>query len=213
MADNDEIVIEPPKPKRGPKQWLAEGRERAALMRSTGELPADPLADYQQPVWSQQPGETRKGYAMFLAYSNIPPAERSYTVGWRAWSGKNTAVSGQYKIQGYKWHWVERALALDEHRELEKRLLWDEREMLRREQDWNAGQKLRDKALPALEKVEIATASEATTMIQVASNLQRNAIPDVDLPADQIQQILAGLDPEKKEIVLKGYMMRIGNKE
>lgn len=171
----------------------------------------DPLEGFTHPVWEQQPEEPKRSFAQFLHYATLPKGTRTIEGAWRKWHGEaSSGRSGAYFRNSTKWQWKARAELWDIFKEQQIHDRWMIRDVDRRERDYEVGGKLRDKAERALENLEDeASPMEITTMLQTASKLQEAAVPDMDLPADQIQQVLGAMDPEKREIVIKALMVKI----
>ena len=168
-----------------------------------------PPKDWKLPaegdVWRQltDAGEEDHAYAMFLAFAQIPPAERSLSEGWRRWSGRNTMNSGYY-TNGNNWKWGERAARRDIAKIQAEEKEWLERDMERREQDFLVGEELRKMAKEAMPDVELDSPMSIARYIALASDLQEKAIPKLNLQTpEEVSSLLSMLPVERRDIVIR----------
>jgi hypothetical protein len=166
-----------------------------------------------EPIWERQPGEKPQHFRMFLAFASLENgSNRNIKRAWQKWSGKETATGGQFATVAATWRWMDRAAAWDAFKLEQQQQKWLIRDGDRRENDYNAGGKLRDRALAVLDDMDDQDLKDpfvVAKMIQLGSDLQQKAIPNVQLQSDQIQQVISALPLERREIVLKMLVAEI----
>lgn len=172
------------------------------------------LAD---PLWEQQPLETKKHYAMFLGYASLRPSERSLAQAWRLHvegsSKEGLPMSTFYRNLAHGWHWQERAAARDLFLAQDQMARWVERDKERRDTAYTLGDMLTKQALRALNRIDKLDESEfkvsladAKDVALAGTQLQERAIPTIQLGVDQMKLIVARLPPEKRQRLLDRLM-------
>jgi len=167
--------------------------------------PEDWLLPDDGEVWRQliEVNEEDHAYAMFVAFAQVPPADRSMSEGWRRWSGRNTQNSGYFKNAGL-WKWQERAARWDIAKIQAKEKEWIERDMDRREADFLVGGELRKMAKEAMPDVELDSPMSIARYIALASELQEKAIPKLNLQTpEEVSSLLNLLPPERRDTVVR----------
>lgn len=177
--------------------------------------PKDIDIDVERHPWDKQPGETAKEYAMFVTYASLPNSTRTLKQTTRIYSGKPGAVNTETaRAAARKNNWIERAAAWDVEKLRRKEQQWLERDASRREQDYNVGEKLRAKAIEALDYIdedELRDPKNIARMLELASNLQQAAVPPTRLEADHVKQILSRLPDDRRKVVVELLMARVQN--
>ncbi len=181
----------------------------------SGEAPGyqRPLDLFVRPLYKKQPHETVAEYQQYLAYAKLPPALRTVDNAFKEWNQKKRYkhTTQKFRQNAAHWRWQERALAIDvqKNRVLENR--WMVKETQRREDDWDVGGALRDKAMDALEKLDIDDLSprNITTFLELASKLQQDAIPNMQLSQGGIQALLGSLDDNRRGRILRLFAAEI----
>jgi hypothetical protein len=184
---------------------------------------ARPFELFEKPIYNRQPGESNIRYQQFLTYASIPVEKRSFAESWRKWiaerrpekgirkDGKLITMSGDWTNAARHWLWEERAYSLDVSRLRLREQQWIERDIERREKDWEAAATLREKALEALEKLESddITTGIIARYIELASNIQERTIPHLQLNQTQIKDLLSSASDEKRGEVIRILMAEI----
>ena len=182
------------------------------------------ISEFKTPVWDQQYdlGETNDQYIMFLVYLNLPLAERTVAAAWRKYIEGSTKEGQKQNTNflsvGRAFCWTERGAAWEIHTRKEKQQRWVEREEGLREADYQAGERLRglvDKAAGKLERSEelVMDAGMVANYFRIASELQRAAIPKLDLASDQIQRVLNMLPINRQQNVIRILMAEVSPQE
>jgi len=185
------------------------------------------LDEFEHPIWEQQKaaGEKDSYYLQFLTYSNLKPSERNVLAAWRAWIAdtkrKGRAVSTTFRETANKFLWEERAAARDIDEIKSRYTVWSERDWDWRESDYVFGEKLRNIAQKALDKLNLEgddiklSLGDIVDLYKIASRLQKDSVPTIgSINSQQIGDILRSLPAEKKSGVMRIVMaeMSMGEK-
>jgi len=163
-----------------------------------------------EPVWLQQPDEPDWMYGIFRLYLQQPPGRRNKSKAWRDWArlqGRDPARSipdGTFFQRAKQWRWEERARIYDRERMLKLEQSWLERELEIRERNYQAGLKLYEKAIRALESLgdEEIPASLVARFLELAADLQERALPKTQLDEARLARILESIPPDRRARVL-----------
>ena len=165
---------------------------------------------FKEPLYDRQFGERLIDYQRFLAYASVPSAKRTVKQAWIKWQKQNggstkSTPSGPFRDLSNHWRWKERAYVLDLQRHKVVQQIWLNRDVERRESDWKVGHELRDKALAALDTLDaddIGPQSIAK-FFALASDLQKNAIPESNLDSNDFSKLLEGLPPDRRDRIIE----------
>ncbi len=175
-----------------------------------------PLRLLREPVWEQQTqeplGEPAVDYQLFLAYCDLEPQERSIKRWNQSCSEKgllppnHTVSNNKDKSRLKLFRWIERAAVYDIHQRQRKAAEWYRRDEARRDDQYKAGQQLVSYGKTVLNLVTSASAEPdiGTAMKTLSTGYlyQAEAVPNLQLSVDQMQNTLALLDPDKRTAVL-----------
>jgi len=165
---------------------------------------------FKQPIYDRQLGESQNEYQRFLVFASLPPAKRTVLRAWREWNAQNegsltTKPSNQFRNISSHWRWGERAYVLDLQKVKLSQQIWIERDIERREQDWQVGDELRQKAFAALDTLnadELGPSSIAK-FFALASDLQKESVPETGLNSDDLGNILNNLPKDRRDRVIE----------
>ena len=166
------------------------------------------------PIWEQQPQESRRHYTMFLQYLAFKPFERTLINAWRlstvGSSKEGRRMSRNYRELAQNWRWAERAAARDFFEAQNLQSKWIERDRSRREDAYELGTKLVKQSKRVLDIADKTPDSElhvslgeAKDLAVAGTTLQGNAIPTIQLAADQMQWLLGSLSSDKRAEVIR----------
>jgi len=171
---------------------------------------------FQAPTYGRQNGESIEGHQKFLTYAILPPGDRTIQRAYEDyWKDRHERKGGVPKsiprslFQLAKhWRWKERAYAADLTRYQKAEDRWVERDAERRDEDWDAGRILRNKALIALNKINVSgderlSAATIARFIELASSLQDRSIPELQLNQTQITDLLASLPEDRQGRIIR----------
>jgi len=176
------------------------------------------LAELDEPIWEQQTrlGEHTVIYAQFVAYRSMRPVERNYSSGWRMWTKGTDQEGGQisttYQTTARNFLWNERAAAYDIYKLQDRYREWGQRDWMWRDDVWEAGSKLHERATKALETADTKNMSllEIAQLMKIANELRVAAIPSLGtLNTMQIREVLSALPDAKREHVIRIVMAEI----
>jgi hypothetical protein len=151
---------------------------------------------------------------MFMQYASLRPSERTLRLAWKMWTDGTTkegkAMSNYYRLLANNWRWTERAAAKDFFDAQNIQAKWIERDKERREDAYELGGKLIRQSKRVLDKIEripdeelIVSLGEAKDLAMAGTALQENAIPSIQLAADQMHWLLAALPADKRSEIVK----------
>jgi len=165
---------------------------------------------FKEPLYDRQIGESADVYQRFLVFSSLAPAKRTIKQAWREWNRQNdgnmaSKPSGPFRDMANHWRWTDRAFSLDLNRNKAIQQIWIEREVARREDDWNAGSELREKAFDALAMLDADDIGSATIakFFALASDLQEKAVPESGLDTSDLTSILDSLPKDRRDRVIE----------
>lgn len=191
------------------KETMQEGKENSIINIMLTE-----------PIWEQQRNlnETDRQYLFFKTFASIPPGGRNTRAAYRKWVGRydpnkstpDLKPSEDFVFASKTFFWEERAAARDAYLLDFDQDDWLSKDRERRERDYQIAEKLREKALTALENIQIDELSPTMIVrfLEVASTLQRNSIPKTQLEKDEINDLMGMLPSDKKEQVIAILMSR-----
>lgn len=172
----------------------------------------DELTQLVEPIWERQPGEAEIDYAKFLYYAAMSPKTRTIRKAYSGWSGGGPErESGTYAQISRANKWIERAAAWDIAKLKEIQMEWVHKDDARRNADYELADVLRQMAAlkfrDMLEKIgegktEELTPHMATRFAELASTLQRGAIPETKLDGDEMRQIMNALPEERRKNII-----------
>ncbi len=175
-----------------------------------------PLRLLHEPVWEQQTQEPicepAVDYQLFLAYCDLEPQERSIKR-WSEFCGeKGLLALGRARNNNKDlsrlrlFRWIERAAVYDIHQRQRKAAEWYRRDEARRDSQYQTGRELVDYGKSVLNLVTSASPEPdmglAMKTLSTGYLYQADAVPQLQLSVDQMQNTLAMLGPEKRAAVL-----------
>lgn len=160
----------------------------------------------EAPIWQRQEhiGETDTDYRDFLIYAGIEPRDRSLYAAWVRTSGKTTMFPDTYRRRYNQHEWERRANAWDIEKLVKAQDSWVMRDQKRRDDDYELGDLLKQFArdrLSQLEQDEISIGM-ALKFLEIGSELQKGAVPDVRLETDEIKRLMNMLPAERRSHVI-----------
>lgn len=176
-----------------------------------------PLHVFREPIWEQQTQEPIResavDYQFFLAYCDLDPSERSMKR-WIQYCSERgllppnrAAVNNKDSSRIRLYRWVERAAVYDIHQRQRKAAEWYKRDEARRDDQFQAGRKLVAYGKGVLEAVITADTEPdlgaALKSMNTGYLYQAEAVPQLQLSIDQMQNTLALLDPNKRAEVMR----------
>lgn len=176
---------------------------------------ARPIDLFQKPLYKRQPGETLIGYQQFIVYANIHPGNRTIQNAWLAWNDdqgkKRGTPSTSFFNLARHWRWKERAYILDLQKTKLAQRVWVERDVERREQDWDAGQALREKAFQSLKTIdpEDMGANSIARFFDLASALQEKSVPQSGLDVNDLTNLLKSMPDDRRGKIIEIVAARI----
>lgn len=159
-----------------------------------------------KPIYMQQQFEDNKCYSILLAYMALPAGERSLVRAYNVWKTREVAAPPTWIFAISKfWRWKERAHLSDIHRANAIKEKWIERDLERREEDWAAATKLRQKGLQALYVMlpENLDPQDTGKFLELASKLQSQAIPNLEISGAEMESILSSLPEERRSKIIR----------
>lgn len=189
----------------------------------------DPDIDYKQPrpielfsnqYYEQQPDEDNVRYQKFLTFASQPSEKRTVQRAWEIWAKERRdlkegdhipRVPNSFYNTSRHWRWQERSHALDIQRMKLAEQIWIERDVERREEDWGIGNDVRKKAVTALNGLDTDDLSPGMILkyLEVASNLQRDAVPSMKLNQNQLKSLITSLPEERRGRVIRILMAEV----
>jgi len=168
------------------------------------------------PVWGPQPhiGESEKDYAVFVKYAELAPTERTIDAAWKSYRNKPSSdnpnkgrITGEHYYRVRRFQWPERAAAWDMEKLRQKqRQDWISKDEKRRLEDYELGDLLKDTARSRIARIlddnEELSVSNALKLLEVGSQLQREAIPKLSLEKDKLAELMDGLPIERRQSII-----------
>lgn len=165
------------------------------------------------PIWERQPGESPEAYTALL--NSFTASDR---ISLRSPDSHLPVQVNHSRNQitqwANKWRWTERRVAHDEWLKRRAQEVWIERDWQRREEDFNAGQQLRDVARNSLQTylddpTRELPINQVPFFLKIASDLQGAAIPDGSLSQDEIRDIISTMPDEKRKLLIQLMVARM----
>jgi len=172
---------------------------------------------FSPPIYERQEGESIVNHQKFLTFALISPGDRTVQRAYeKFWEERHKRTLGHtpknIPVSFYQtakhWRWSERAYALDLTRYQKIEDKWVERDADRRDEDWNVGKQLREKALQALSKINLdngdkLNAATIARYLELASSLQQKSVPEVELNTVQITDLLESVSGDRKDRIVR----------